>query len=284
MLPAIGGYWLLTHWNLTRFRAERDSGYHLLLRSAGLGVALYLLAHILHPYAVVLAEEAQLLINIGERGPIVLTGAFAAPLLKDPPQPITGDALLSLILGLSGPVVLNAVFWRGACSRNTAKQFGDHVELLLEQALGSRTLVEVGLRSRRTYIGFVTESGVGKALEADAKLVPRYSGRRDPESLRLTLDTDYLSIIGRLRQRGRPIPIDVEFVVPLSEVVYVRPFSREVYNAIFDISERPETEGTVFSGEIEVDTKLLLTVGLFFLSLVALVLTLLAMIVRIVVG
>ena len=35
LLPAVGGYWFVTHWNLTRFQAVRDSGYHVLLTGCG---------------------------------------------------------------------------------------------------------------------------------------------------------------------------------------------------------------------------------------------------------
>ena len=240
MLPAIGGYWLLTHWNFTKYRAERDSGYHLLLRSAGLGVGLFLLAYLSLSHLVDFMERVQPIITLGGRDPVIAIVTRATLLLESPPTPLSGEAVLSLFFGFAGPLALNLFSLPSVCARRTAKQFGDHVELLMEQALKDRTLVEVGLRNRRTYVGFVTESGVGKTLDADAKLIPRYSGRRDPNSLRLTLDTDYPSIMAQLQRRNRPVATDSEFVVPLSEIVSVRLFNREVYNAIFDVPEPPE--------------------------------------------
>ena len=37
LVPTIGGYWFLTHLNYTRYRAYRDSGYHVLFSSAFAG-------------------------------------------------------------------------------------------------------------------------------------------------------------------------------------------------------------------------------------------------------
>ena len=239
------------------------------------------------PHAVDLMERTQLIVTFGERDPAILSVSFAAPLLESPPPPLRGDALLSLFFGFTGSHVLNLVFWQGACVKRTARQFGDHVELLMEQALKDRTLVEVGLRNRRTYVGFVTESGVGKTLDADAKLIPRYSGRRDPDSLRLTLDTDYPSIMAQLQQRNRPIPTDSEFVVPLSEIVSVRLFNREVYNAIFDVPEPPERPAVgekYDADEVEINTRLLLGVTAFPLVVLMLVIASLALVLRLVVG
>ena len=44
LLPAVGGYWFLTHFNYTRFQSVRDSGYHVLFRSAVVGIVLYCIA------------------------------------------------------------------------------------------------------------------------------------------------------------------------------------------------------------------------------------------------
>ena len=236
LLPAIGGYWLLTHWYFTSFRAERDSGYHLLLRSAFFGIALYLVADAVRPdLANVLGDP--FIITLRGSVIFVLDMSFFALLFDKPPPPLTGTALLSLVLGIVGPGILNLLTWKGYCVKRTANQFGDHVELLLERAVNEQILVEVGLRSRRTYVGFVQESGVGKTLNADAKLVPVYSGRRDHETLRLDLDTDYSLISTQLNRSDRHAGTDAAFVVPLSEIVSVRLFDEEAYNATHEIVE-----------------------------------------------
>ena len=40
LVPTVGGYWFLTHCNYTRYRAFRDSGYHVLFSSAFVGALL----------------------------------------------------------------------------------------------------------------------------------------------------------------------------------------------------------------------------------------------------
>ena len=282
LLPAIGGYWLLTHWNFTSFRAERDSGYHLLLRSAFCGVGLYVLAFYLLPHVICFANATVVRVAVFGFDFPPLDFSFVASLLDEPPVPLTGEALLSLSLGVMTPLILNLLFWRGFCVKRTAGQFGDHVELLLERALRERKLVEVGLRSRRAYVGFVMESGVGKTLDADAVLVPLYSGRRDQESLRLILDTDYPSMLTQLQRDNRPAPSDSSFVVPLSEIVSARLFDREVYNAIYETIELPERIEQ--QEEAEVPHVIVLSVASFLFAILAAIVFLLFTAIRLVLG
>ena len=47
LLPALGGYWLLTHLIPTRTEALRQSGYHIAFRSAVVGLLLFVLAYLI---------------------------------------------------------------------------------------------------------------------------------------------------------------------------------------------------------------------------------------------
>ena len=47
LLPALGGYWLLTHFIPTRTEALRQSGYHIAFRSAVVGLVLFVLAYLI---------------------------------------------------------------------------------------------------------------------------------------------------------------------------------------------------------------------------------------------
>ena len=44
VLPAVGGYWFVTHFNFTRFQAVREPGYHILFRSVLFGILWYCVA------------------------------------------------------------------------------------------------------------------------------------------------------------------------------------------------------------------------------------------------
>ena len=47
LVPALGGYWLLTHLRITRFSVLRDSGYHVFFRAATAGGLLVVIAYAL---------------------------------------------------------------------------------------------------------------------------------------------------------------------------------------------------------------------------------------------
>lgn len=87
LIPAIGGYWFLTHWNYTRYRAARDSGYHVLFRSAFAGLVLFVLA-----YGIVLLLN-HLLPQLGAKWDSYIPIPYSAP------------AALSVLLGFVLPWV-----------------------------------------------------------------------------------------------------------------------------------------------------------------------------------
>ena len=47
LVPALGGYWLLTHLRITRYSVLRDSGYHVFFRAATAGGLLVVVAYAL---------------------------------------------------------------------------------------------------------------------------------------------------------------------------------------------------------------------------------------------
>ena len=224
LIPAIGGYWLLTRWHKTKYRAERDSGYHLLLRSAGVGIILVLLSHII-----------AFFLNFYSPALLLLWDAHI-------PQPFTSAVVMSLAMGLIAPFILNLFVDEDECAREAALKFGDNIELLLDQAMQAQKMVEVDLDSRKVYIGFALNSGLGKTSDTDAILMPVLSGHRDPKTLELTIDIDYLPTIRRLvpeqiEEREESAEtleqsiLDFVIVIPLSEIVSARIFEREIYDA-----------------------------------------------------
>ena len=46
LIPTLAGYWFLTHSNFTRFKVIRESGYHILFKSAIYGLLLFILANL----------------------------------------------------------------------------------------------------------------------------------------------------------------------------------------------------------------------------------------------
>ena len=94
LLPAVGGYWFLTHFNYTRFQAVRDSGYHVLFRSAVVGIVLYCISTG---------------IAVAWRTEWPSTGIEY--LDKYSPAPFSAEVVLSLALAVALPVLFNLFYW-----------------------------------------------------------------------------------------------------------------------------------------------------------------------------
>ena len=221
LLPAVGGFWFLTHWNYTRFRIVRESGYHLLFLSAAYGISLYILAS---------------LITFG----LDLVCPFPT-LFWDThvPEPFTSEVMLSLLIGVLAPFGLNRIWRLEDSARRTAREIGDHVELLLDRSLRERRLVQLDLRNRKTYVGYALETGIGKSADADVILLPMLSGFRDENTLKLTLETNYSPIVRQYLQResGLRGP-DFRVVIPLNEIAFARLFDRTVFRSFQQHTDR----------------------------------------------
>lgn len=230
LLPAVAGYWLLTHWHYTRFRSERDSGYHLLFRSAGVGIVLYCIARIL---TFVLASWNSF--------PILFWEAHV-------PEPFTSEVIISLALGFLAPYIFNIFCWEAHCATRTAENFGDQVELRLDDSVWEHRLVEIDLHNRKVYIGYAIESGIGKGAEADMVLLPVFSGYRNWETLTLVLDIDYRPYVANLIQeqpnpnRNQQHARDFVIVIPLNEILSVRFFDLSIFTQFHE--RRPSDQGS----------------------------------------
>ena len=122
LIPALGGYWFLTHCNWTRFNAARASGYHLFFQAAIAGAVLVVVAYI-----------------------IVLLGFHVCPyggaLWKSfVPFPYSGTAVLSAMLGVASPLILNRFHGKGTATRKAARDKGDLIELLLAESTNGNYL------------------------------------------------------------------------------------------------------------------------------------------------
>ena len=220
LLPAIGGYWLLTHCNYTRYRAERYSGYHLLFRSALYGVPLYCAARLLTFLLDLLYPAVTLLWDVHV------------------PDPFTSEVMLSLALAFLFPIGFNKFYDSERGARRTATEVGDHIELLIDRSMRERQVIELSLRSRKTYIGYADETGIGRNADTDVILLPLLSGYRNKDTLALCLDTNYSPIIEEYMQTASTAtPPDLTVVIPLTEVVTARLFDISLYRAFQQSSE-----------------------------------------------
>ena len=221
LVPALGGYWLLTHLNFTRYRAVRDSGYHILFRSAFAGLVLFV------------AAEALL---------ILLRWCFPCFQSKwesVSPVDYSDTAVLSVILGFFLPLAGNLIYNSRRAAQKLAREVGDLIELLIAESIEDQKLVEISLRSGKSYIGLAIESGIGQYGETDVSLIPVASGYRDRDTQELRITTNYAPVIQQALRQSSTIAVeDFQIVIPISEIVSARVFLPEVYRLFNENTSR----------------------------------------------
>ena len=221
-IPTLGGYWFLTRLYYTRYGVLRDSGYHVLFKSAFAGCLLLAGAYLV----IVLLLNPYL--------------PFISAIWKSyfPPD-YSGTTTLSALLGFVLPLVINRFYGKEKAMRRTAKESGNLIELLIRDNNESGKLVELSLRSGKSYIGLVLESEIARHGESDVALLPLKSGYRKEDTRELEITTNYAPVIQQsLEESPYLVSEDFRIVIPMSEIVTARIFDPEVYE-LFK-SDNPE--------------------------------------------
>lgn len=214
LLPTIGGYWLLTHLNYTRYRTFRESGYHLLFNSAFAGVILFGAAQV----------TSLFLDHCFPQLGVWWAHYFSTP--------HSDTAVLSVVSGIAVPLAANCLYDSDRAARRAAKENNDFVELLMAESLSRGEFVELSLRSRKSYIGFALESGIKRQQgEPDVSLIPVASGYRREDDQELEITTLYAAVIEQSLEEEPSHISDEDFrvVIPISEIVSARLFFPEAY-------------------------------------------------------
>ena len=220
LLPAVGGYWFVTHFNFTRFQAVRESGYHILFRSVLFGIFWYCVAALTVWYL----ETCDLW---GVPSAIKWWNSVFPPTF-------TVETVVAIALGGLSPYILNLFYSAERGYRRTAESTGDHIELLISDAMRSHSPIEVSLRSRKFYIGFATGQNDTRHSDTAVSLIPVYSGHRTEDELNLVIDIDYDHTLGRYFEEERWKdwdPDEFRVVIPVGEIVSARLFDVAVYRA-----------------------------------------------------
>ena len=239
LFPAIGGYWLLTHWNFSRYTVSRQSGYHLLFRSGAYGITLFMIA-----YGFAWISRCAWSWN--------WLNEFVKFSDKYSPDPLTTESILTLALALIAPFALNIVFREEAGLRRAVRDAGEHVELLIIDSADNGTPIEVTLENRRVYIGVALRSGVGNSPDADAAIFPHFSGHRDEKTLQFTRDTVYTHIVSQhIRNRSTEELERFRIVIPMARIVSARPFEQTVFDDFERAREKGEQNASAASESSE---------------------------------
>ena len=207
LFPVLGGYWLVTHLNLTRTDTLRRSGYHVAFQSAFWGCMLLVPAYLFA-------------LGIRDLHPAIF------PEVRD------RAAILSLVLGVILPVPLNKLFFsQRDAEKKIAEEHGDLVELLIVEGIERATLIEVSLRGGKVYIGFPLANRVARWTGSHMSMLPMSSGYRNKDTLELEITTEYAPVISDyLKNTAEPTERvadklrDFRIVIPRAEIVSARLF------------------------------------------------------------
>lgn len=227
LIPSLAGYWFLRKANLTRFKIQRSSGYHLLFQSALAGVVLALFAHAI-----------AFLVNL-------LVPQLRSIMYDYVAVNYIDTAIFSIVLAWASPLLLNKFYNQERAVRRAAETYGDLIELLITDSIERRKMIEISLRTGKSYIGYTLHTSIARSGDSDVTLIPMASGYRSEETRELRITTHYSPIIKEwIGRQGSPsIPSisqtiqDFKVVLPRSEVCSARLFDPAVYR-LFQKSRR----------------------------------------------
>ena len=142
--------------------------------------------------------------------------------------------MVSAGVGLLAPHVLNRFFDQGKWEERVAARYGDLVELLIAEAIKRSRLLEVSLKSGKSYIGFTVGNTISRWPEANLALLPVSSGYRHRDKQDLLITTHYAPTM-RDHFTGKSVDAfgeslrDFRVVIPRSEIVSARLFDPGFY-------------------------------------------------------
>lgn len=219
LVPILGGYWFLWSTRLNRYRLLRQSGYHLFFHSALIGFGFYVIGWL----------QA---LSLRRRFPCL--DAW----LEQAQMPFLNfDAVvLGLLIAFFSAWSLNLLTkWRRLGRKYEAVVMRDHGELVdwfLRDAMAKGSLVELTLKSGKSYVGLITDRGGTMQNNADIGLVPVLSGYRDQATQKMEITTNYASLISQCGKEGgdfEHLSADrLKLFLPSREIVSAREFDPKV--------------------------------------------------------
>ena len=224
LLPALGGYLFLVRCNATRDSIQVATGYHVIFRSAVTGIFLFALCRPL----------------------VLLLDAFipeVSALWRSTFQiAYSGTAAFTVVLGYIAPLFLNRFINRMEARRRTAERTSDRIDLIVDRALNTNSLVQVSLNDRKIYTGRpLHRSFDARNHNGDLVLVPLWSTHRHAETLEPQAPINYAPIIRKAISAGEPLS-NFSVAIPLSTVQSVRLFDPSYdYPASRDSLNQPAT-------------------------------------------
>ena len=114
-----------------------------------------------------------------------------------------------------------------------AKNNGNLIKLILEKSIRDEVLVEISMKSGKSYVGLVNNSGIiSPQGDCDISLVPVLSGYRETETKKLNLEVNYSDVLKGYEKGNEDFIFceDFKIAIPSSEIQSARLFYKEVYD------------------------------------------------------
>ena len=214
----IGGYIFLRTFKLTRYSIKRDSGYHLLFKSATIGTVLVIILY-----------------------PIIRYGVSDCHFFNTDLGKFINEitAFSSFVLGYILAAILNIFDYKYDFGKIAIMKYGNLKEILLYESAENNSIIEVTLNTGKVYIGWVSQ--VNDFIWGDDqyfKIITLLSGYRD-EKLNLIVTTNYAKIyvemkkIPNIKELMDDNQKDI-FVINISSssLITIRPFFDEIYSEL----------------------------------------------------
>lgn len=220
LVPALAGYLFLSWFNATRYSLPRETGYHVVFRSAIAGVLLFFIARLFVVLADVLAPA------IGQSWKAIV------------PLDYSGTTAITVMLAALLPLTLNPLprFDQFQAQRKAAMAAADQISLIIDQAILESRFVEVSLASGKSYVGSPIQGTFGHRDDGDVAIIPVASGYRDNETQALVMTTNYAPAINSLPDRKLE---SLKVAFPMRDVVSARLFDHALYVTFLDTLPRP---------------------------------------------
>lgn len=216
LVPALAGYLFLKWFHGTCYSLPRETGYHVVFKSAIAGVLLFFIARLF----VVLANTFT---------PAI--GEFWKTII---PLDYSGTAVGTFILAALLPVILNksSRVAQLEARERAAKAAGDQISLIIDQAMLQGRFVELSLSSGKSYVGSPIQSTFGHRDSGDVALIPIASGYRDNDTRDLVMTTNYAPAISN-QLTNRPLD-DLKVAFPMRDIISARLFDQKLYVSFLD--------------------------------------------------
>ena len=231
VFPAVVGFLFLAVSRVTRFGLMRLSGYQVVFISALVGTFFLILARILvlvlHDWCLALQWVWQM---------------FA-------PFEYSGTIGLSAVAALTAALLWNSVTDKHTSARRAARRGGNQVLWLLRDSLAKNRMVEITLRSKKSYVGYTQDTGITThRADPDITLIPMASGYRHHETRELVLTTSYgPKIAGFLASQPNESAWsykNFQVAFPFSEIVSARFFDPTVFASFQSVPDDSNDESS----------------------------------------